>query len=63
MTVETFLMFVGIALVTTLCLVILIAAVGAAYVNVEKIRAAAEFALALEDDKPSSTSWHPSENL
>lgn len=60
---EFFLMYAGIALVTTLCIVIIVLAVSAAYVNVEKIRAAAEFALSLDDERPSSTSWHPSENI
>lgn len=60
---EFFLVYAGIALVTTLCIVVIVMAVSAAYVNVEKIRAAAEFALSVDDERPSSVSWHPSENL
>lgn len=63
---EFLLVYAGIAVVTTICLVIVIATIGAVWANVAKIQAAAEFAIALDDNASSTrnaTSWHPSENV
>lgn len=62
---EFLLVYAGIAVITTVCLVVVIATIGAAASNVAKIHAAAEFAMAMDDsDRPNAgTSWHPSENV